>query len=247
MKIILIRHGESVWNQANRFTGWEDVPLSDKGIEEAREAGKLLAEQGLFPGKIYTSVLKRAIKTAWLIMEEMDAMYVPFEQSWRLNEKHYGLLQGLDKAETAARYGEAQVLQWRRAFSIAPPPLAPDAPNLPANMKSYAHIPASLLPATESLKDTIDRFLPFWEETIKPAAKENQTLFIVAHGNSLRGLVMKLRNLSEDEILSFNIPTAIPYLFELDDEFNVISHRFLADENELKAKMEAVASQGKTK
>jgi len=245
-KIILVRHGESEWNKANRFTGWEDVSLSTKGISEAIEAGKLLKEEGLIPEVVFCSVLKRAIKTTWLMLEEMDAMYVPIEKDWRLNEKHYGMLQGLNKAETAQKYGEEQVLLWRRAFDVAPPPLEISAPNHPANLPAYASIPSNELPSTESLKDTVERLLPYWNERIAPAIKQHNTCMIAAHGNSLRGLVMHLKGMSTDEILAFNIPTGIPYLFELDDNLNVISDRFLLSEEELKAKMDAVANQGKS-
>jgi 2,3-bisphosphoglycerate-dependent phosphoglycerate mutase len=245
-KIILVRHGESEWNKANRFTGWEDVSLSPKGIEEAIEAGKLLKEKNLIPDFVFSSVLKRAIKTAWLMLEEMDAMYVPIEKNWRLNEKHYGMLQGLNKAETAEKYGEEQVLRWRRAFDVAPPELQKSAPNHPANLPAYKNMDAAVLPATESLKDTIERLIPYWNNRIVPEIKKNSTTMIAAHGNSLRGLVMHLKGMNTDEILAFNIPTGIPYLFELDENLKVVNDEFLIDEATLKARMDAVAAQGKS-
>lgn len=245
LKIILLRHGQSQWNKENRFTGWENVPLSEVGVMEAREAGKLMREAGLAPNYAYTSYLKRAIKTCWLALEEMDLMHIPVEKDWRLNEKHYGALQGLNKSETAAQYGEAQVLLWRRAFDVAPPPLDLNDPRFPGNQSMYQNIDASLLPQTESLEDTIQRLLPVWKNQILPQAMSHGTLLITAHGNSLRGLVKELKGLTAEEILKVNIPTGIPYLFELDQDFKVIEDRYLLDEATLSARMEAVASQGK--
>lgn len=245
LKIILLRHGQSQWNKENRFTGWENVPLSDLGILEAKEAGKLMQEAGLQPNYAFTSFLKRAIKTCWLALEEMDLMHIPVEKDWRLNEKHYGNLQGLNKSETAAKYGEEQVLLWRRAFDVAPPALDPTDPRFPGNQSMYSGIPTQLLPDTESLQDTIQRLLPLWKNQILPKASEHGTILITAHGNSLRGVVKELKGLTAEEILKVNIPTGIPYLFELDEDFRVIQDRYLIDEATLTARMEAVASQGK--
>lgn len=246
-KLVIIRHGQSQWNLENRFTGWADVPLTERGIEEAKKAGRTLKEKGFHFDIAYTSYLKRAIKTLWLVLEEMDQMYVPIINSWRLNEKHYGSLTGLNKPETAAKYGEEQVKLWRRGFAIAAPGLEINDPQHPANDIKYAGIDKSLLPATESLKDTIDRFMPFWDEYIIPGFKVHDEILITAHGNSIRGIVMHLKNLTEQEILEINIPTGIPYVFELTDDLKVIKDYYLADEEELKQLMNEVASQGKAK
>lgn len=246
-KLVIIRHGQSQWNLENRFTGWADVPLTDRGIEEAKKAGRNLKEKGFQFDIAYTSYLKRAIKTLWLLLEEMDQMYIPVTNAWRLNEKHYGTLTGLNKAETAEKYGEEQVKLWRRGFAIAPPALDQTDPAHPCNEIKYAGIDKDLLPGTESLKDTIHRFMPFWTEHIIPGFKIHDEILIAAHGNSLRGIVMHLKGLSEQEILEVNIPTGIPYVFELTEDLKVIKDYYLADEEELKKLMNEVASQGKAK
>lgn len=242
-----MRHGESTWNKLNVFTGWTDVPLSEQGIEEARKGGQTLKAHGFRPRMAYTSYLSRAIKTLWLVLEEMDMMYIPEIKSWRLNEKHYGELQGLNKAETAAKFGNEQVLLWRRSFDVPPAPLAEDDPRNPRLDPRYADVEPSLLPLTESLKEVIERMLPFWESDIKPSLEKHDEILVAAHGNSLRALVMHLKNMTEDEIIAFNIPTAIPYVFEFDDEMNLLKDYFLGDPEEIKKLMEAVANQGKAK
>ena len=246
-RLVLMRHGESTWNKLNVFTGWTDVPLSEQGIEEARKGGKTLKEHGFRPKLAYTSYLSRAIKTLWLVLEEMDMMYVPEIKSWRLNEKHYGELQGLNKAETAAKFGNEQVLLWRRSFDIPPAPLADDDPRNPRLDPRYADVDPALLPLTESLKEVIERMLPFWESDIKPSLEKHGEILVSAHGNSLRALVMHLKKMSEEEIIAFNIPTAIPYVFEFDDNMNLQKDYFLGDPEEIKKLMEAVANQGKAK
>ncbi len=246
-KLLLIRHGESVWNKENRFTGWTDVPLSENGIEEAKKAGKLLKEEGFQFKVAYTSYLKRAIKTLWLILEEMDLMWIPEYKSWRLNEKHYGMLQGLNKAETAEKYGADMVQLWRRSFDVPPQPLEPDDERNPKFDPRYADLTPNEIPMTESLKDVIERMVPYWENEIMPKLKEKEEVIIAAHGNSLRALVMHLKNMSKEEILQFNIPTGIPYLFEFDDDMNLISDRFLGDPEVIKELMEKVANQAKAK
>lgn len=246
-RLVLMRHGESTWNKLNVFTGWTDVPLSEQGIEEARKGGRTLKENGFRPKMAYTSYLSRAIKTLWLVLEEMDLMYIPEVKSWRLNEKHYGELQGLNKSETAAKFGNEQVLLWRRSFDVPPAPLAVDDPRNPRLDPRYADTDPALLPLTESLKEVIERMLPFWESDIKPSLVKHGEILVAAHGNSLRALVMKLKNMTEEEIIAFNIPTAIPYVFEFDDELNLIKDYFLGDPEEIKKLMEAVANQGKAK
>ena len=246
-KLVIIRHGQSEWNLENRFTGWADVNLTPRGLEEAKKAGETLKNAGYRFGLAYTSYLKRAIKTLWLLLEEMDQMSIPVHNSWRLNEKHYGTLTGLNKAETAEKYGEEQVKLWRRGFAIAPPALDTHDPLHPCNDAKYTRIDPSLLPGTESLKDTIDRIMPYWNEVILPSLKEHDEVLIAAHGNSLRGIVMHLKNLSEEEILEVNIPTGIPYVFELTDDMKLIKDYYLADKEELDKLMNEVASQGKSK
>jgi 2,3-bisphosphoglycerate-dependent phosphoglycerate mutase len=246
-RLVLMRHGESTWNKLNVFTGWTDVPLSEQGVEEARKGGRTLRENGFRPKLAYTSYLSRAIKTLWLVLEEMDMMYIPEIKSWRLNEKHYGELQGLNKAETAARFGNDQVLLWRRSFDIPPAPLADTDPRNPRLDPRYADVDPALLPLTESLKEVIERMLPFWESDIKPSLRKHDEILVSAHGNSLRALVMHLKNMSKDEIIAFNIPTAIPYVFEFDDDMNLLKDYFLGDPDEIKRLMEAVANQGKAK
>ena len=227
---MLLRHGESVWNLANRFTGWTDVDLSDNGKAEAQKAGKLLKEHNFSFDHAYSSVLKRAIRTLWIVLDELDAMWVPTEHNWRLNERHYGALQGLNKAETAVQYGEEQVHLWRRSYDIPPPLLEPSDERHPKNDLRYADIPAEQLPCGESLKDTLHRLLPYWHSTLAPALNAGQKILIVAHGNSLRALVQYLDNLSNDEILNLNIPTGVPLVYELDEELKPIKHGYLREE-----------------
>jgi len=245
MKLVLIRHGESQWNKENRFTGWTDVDLTEKGIEEAKNAGKLLKAEGFTFDIAYTSVLKRAIHTLWNVMDEMDLDWIPVYRSWRLNEKSYGDLQGLNKAETAQKYGDDQVLLWRRSFNVRPPELEITDKRHPINELKYGTIDKSLLPATECLKDTIDRFLPYWHETIQPTILQQQKVLIVAHGNSLRALVKYLDHLSDEEILDVNIPTGIPLVYDLDENLNVMSKNYLGNEETIKQLMNAVKNQGK--
>lgn len=245
--IVLIRHGESVWNKENRFTGWTDVDLTEKGIQEAVKAGNLLKEKGYVFGKAYTSYLKRAVKTLDVVLDRMDQDWIPIEKNWRLNEKHYGDLQGLNKAETAAKYGDEQVLIWRRSYDIAPNPLATTDPRHPGNEVRYKEVNKSDLPATESLKDTVARILPYWKDVIFPTLKTTDQVLVAAHGNSLRGIIKYLKNISDDEIVHLNLPTAVPYVFEFDDNYNLINDYFLGDPEEIKKLMEAVANQGKKK
>jgi len=246
-KLVLLRHGESVWNKENRFTGWTDVDLTDHGREEARRAGQLLREGGFAFDVAYTSVLKRAIKTLWLTLEEMDLMWIPVLNSWRLNERHYGALQGLNKAETAAKFGEAQVLAWRRSYDVPPPPLEPDDPRSPARDPRYRGLAPAEIPLTECLKDTVDRFLPYWRETIAPAVRDDRRVAIVAHGNSLRALVKYLDGMSDEAIVKLNIPTAIPLVYELDDALRPLRRYYLGDPSMAEAAAQAVANQGKAR
>ena len=246
-KLVIIRHGQSEWNLENRFTGWADVNLTPQGLEEAKKAGETLKNAGFQFGLAYTSYLKRAIKTLWLLLEEMDQMSIPIYNSWRLNEKHYGTLTGLNKAETAEKYGEDQVKLWRRGFAVAPPALATTDPLHPCNDPKYKQVDPALLPGTESLKDTIERIMPYWNEVILPSFSHHDEILIAAHGNSLRGIVMHLKNLTEEEILEVNIPTGIPYVFELNDELKLQKDYYLANEEELKKLMNEVAAQGKAK
>lgn len=246
-KLVLLRHGESVWNQENRFTGWQDVGLTDKGLAEAQAAGQLLCEKGYDFDLAFTSVLRRAIKTLWTVLDELDRMWVPVQHSWRLNERHYGALQGLNKAETAAQYGDEQVLIWRRAYAIAPPPLADGDPRLPLGDPRYAEIPPAELPRTECLKDTVARVLPYWNEQIAPAIRAGRRVLIAAHGNSLRALIKYLDGMSEEAIVGLNIPTAQPLVYELDADLKPIRHYYLGDAEAIAAAINAVASQGKAK
>jgi 2,3-bisphosphoglycerate-dependent phosphoglycerate mutase len=245
MKLVLLRHGESQWNKENRFTGWTDIDLTEKGIEEAKNAGKLLKAEGFTFDIAYTSLLKRAIHTLWNVMDEMDLAWIRVERSWRLNEKSYGALQGLNKAETAKKYGEDQVLLWRRSFNIRPPELDISDKRHPVNELKYSSIDKSLLPSTESLKDTIDRFLPYWYETIMPSILNQQKVLIAAHGNSLRALVKYLDHSSDEEILEVNIPTGIPLVYELDEKLNVISKNYLGDQAAINQLINSVKNQGK--
>jgi 2,3-bisphosphoglycerate-dependent phosphoglycerate mutase len=246
-RIVLLRHGESTWNQENRFTGWTDVDLAAKGVDEARRAGRLLKEDGFVFDVAYTSVLKRAIRTLWLVLEEMDLMWIPVHPHWRLNERHYGALQGLNKAETAAKFGDDQVLIWRRAYDIPPPALEPSDPRYPGNDPRYAALTRQELPLTECLKDTVDRFLPHWNNVIAPAVKSGQRVIITAHGNSLRALVKYLDNVGDKEIVGLNIPTGVPLVYELDDDLKPLKHYYLGDQAEIAKAMASVASQGKAK
>jgi 2,3-bisphosphoglycerate-dependent phosphoglycerate mutase len=242
-RLLLLRHGESTWNKDNRFTGWTDVDLTDKGREEAREAGRLMKAEGYMFDIAYTSVLKRATRTLWIAMDEMDLLWVPWERSWRLNERHYGALQGLNKAETAAKHGEAQVKIWRRAYDIPPPPLSPDDERHAARDRRYAGLAPSEIPLTESLKDTVARFLPYWHETIAPAITSGQRVLIAAHGNSLRALVKYLDDISDEKIVELNIPTGIPLVYELDAALKPVRSGYLGDPEAAKKAAAAVANQ----
>jgi len=244
-QVVLLRHGESDWNKANRFTGWTDVGLSEKGVEEAREAGRLLRAEGFRFDVAYTSVLKRAIKTLWLALEELDQMWIPVINSWRLNERHYGALQGLNKAETAKEFGEAQVKIWRRSYDTPPPALEETDPRHPKSDPRYAALPPADLPRTESLKDTVARFLPYWHDTIAPDIRSGRRVVIAAHGNSLRALVKHLDGISDQEIVGLNIPTGIPLLYRLDADLKPLGSRYLGDPEAARKAAEAVAAQAK--
>ncbi|TWU14620.1 2,3-bisphosphoglycerate-dependent phosphoglycerate mutase [Symmachiella macrocystis] len=246
-KVVLLRHGESQWNLENRFTGWTDVDLTEAGIGQASGAGKILKEQGFTFDQAYTSVLKRAIRTLWLALDEMDLMWIPVERDWRLNERHYGDLQGLNKAETAKKFGDEQVLVWRRSYDTPPPPLDAGDERCPGNDRRYENLSAEQLPLTECLKDTVERVMPYWHETIAPAIKAGQKLIIVAHGNSLRALVKYLDDVSEEEIVGLNIPTGVPLVYELDENLKPIRHEYLGDQAAIQAAMDAVAKQGQAK
>jgi 2,3-bisphosphoglycerate-dependent phosphoglycerate mutase len=241
--VVLLRHGESTWNQENRFTGWTDVDLSERGVAEATEAGRLLREGGYVFDVAYTSVLKRAIRTLWIALDALDQMWIPVAKSWRLNERHYGALQGLNKAETAAKHGEAQTKIWRRSYDIPPPPLTRDDPRHPSRDPRYASLAPDELPLTESLKDTVARFLPYWHDTIAPAIKSGQRVVIAAHGNSLRALVKYLDQIPESDIVELNIPTGIPLVYELDETLEPIRHEYLGDPEAAKAAAARVANQ----
>ena len=243
--LILLRHGESQWNLENRFTGWTDVDLSQKGMEEATGAGKIMKEKGYTFDIVFTSVLKRALRTTWLALEQMDLLWIPEEKSWRLNERHYGALQGLNKAEMTKRYGEKQVHIWRRSYDIRPPALEKSDERHPGNDPRYADLSPEELPLTECLKDTVKRFLPYWHETIAPAIRSGKRVIISAHGNSLRALVKYLDNISDEEIPELNIPTGIPLVYELNDDLTPIRHYYLGDPEAAKKAAEAVAKQGK--
>jgi 2,3-bisphosphoglycerate-dependent phosphoglycerate mutase len=247
IKLVLLRHGESVWNLENRFTGWTDVDLTPKGLEEAREAGRLLREGGYTFDVAYTSLLKRAIRTLWIVQDDMDLMWLPVHRTWRLNERHYGALQGLNKAETAAKYGDAQVLVWRRSYGDPPPALTPEDERYPGHDRRYADLSRDELPLTESLKDTVARFLPYWHETIVPDLRADKRVLIAAHGNSLRALVKHLDGVSEEEIVGLNIPTGIPLVYELDDDLRPITHYYLGDPEAARKAAEAVAKQAQAK
>ena len=246
-KIVLLRHGESVWNKENRFTGWTDVDLSEKGIEEAKLAGQRLKKEGFAFDAAYTSVLKRAIRTLWITLDEMDLMWIPVYNSWRLNERHYGALQGLNKSEMALKYGEEQVLIWRRSYDVRPPELEKSDKRHPAYDLRYKDLDKKDIPSTECLKDTVGRFLPYWQKTIAPAVKDGQRIIIAAHGNSLRALVKYLDNISDAEIVKLNIPTGIPLVYELDKKLKPIKHYYLGDAEEIKKATDSVANQGRVK
>jgi 2,3-bisphosphoglycerate-dependent phosphoglycerate mutase len=246
-RLVLLRHGESIWNQENRFTGWTDVDLTDKGREEAREAGRLLAAEKFEFDIAHTSVLKRAIRTLWIVQDEMDLLWIPVLRSWRLNERHYGALQGLNKSETAAEHGEAQVKIWRRSYDIAPPPLTPADPRHPSRDRRYASLSPKELPLTESLKDTVARFLPYWHQAIAPDILAGRKVLIAAHGNSLRALVKYLDHVSEEEIVELNIPTGIPLVYLLNEDLKPLQKFYLGDQEAVQQAMAAVANQGKAR
>ena len=246
-KLVLLRHGESQWNKENRFTGWVDVDLSERGREEAKIAGELLRSEGFRFDKAYTSVLKRAIRTLWIALDELDQMWIPVVRSWRLNERYYGGLTGLNKGETAAKYGDEQVLIWRRSYDTPPPPIDKSNKDYPAHDPRYAGLSESELPVTECLKDTVERVIPYWDSAIAPDILAGQNLIIAAHGNSLRALVKYLDNMSDEEIVNLNIPTGVPLVYELDANLKPIRSYYLGDQAAIEAKMKAVANQGKAK
>jgi len=246
-KLVLLRHGESVWNKENRFTGWTDVGLSEKGTQEAIEAGKVLKENGFRFKLAYTSYLTRAIKTLSLVLEEMDLMWIPVDKSWRLNEKHYGMLQGLNKSEMADKYGDEQILLWRRSYDIPPPPLTEDDERSSLKDPRYAELNKKDIPMTECLKDVVDRMVPYWENEISVNLEAYEEVLVAAHGNSLRAVVKYLKDMSDEDILAFNIPTGIPYVFEFDDDMNLLKDYFLGDPEVIKKLMEQVANQAKKK
>jgi 2,3-bisphosphoglycerate-dependent phosphoglycerate mutase len=244
-KLVLLRHGESQWNLENRFTGWTDVDLTEQGRQEARAAGELLRSEGFEFDIAYASVLKRAIRTLWIALDAMDRMWLPVVHSWRLNERHYGALQGLNKAETAARFGEQQVLIWRRAYAVAPDPLSPEDPRWAGRDPRYKHLQPHDIPATECLRDTVARVIPFWKDSIAPAIQRGRRVIVAAHGNSLRALIKYLDNVSDDDIVGLNIPTARPLVYELDAELRPLTHYYLGDADEIARATAAVAAQGR--
>ena len=246
-KIVLIRHGESVWNKENRFTGWKDVDLSEKGLEEAKAAGKLMKDQGFEFDIAFTSVLKRAIRTLNIVLDEMDSMWIPVTKNWRLNERHYGNLQGLNKAEMAEKFGDEQVLVWRRSYDIPPPPMTADDERSPRKDRRYDDLADAEIPLTECLKDTVERFVPYWESEIAPKVTEGKRVIVAAHGNSLRALVKHLDGIADDEIVKLNIPTGVPLVYELDADLKPIKSYYLGDAEAIKAAQDAVANQGKAK
>jgi 2,3-bisphosphoglycerate-dependent phosphoglycerate mutase len=246
-KLVLLRHGESQWNLENRFTGWHDVNLTEQGEREGREAGRLLKAEGFEFDMAYCSVLTRAIRTLWLALTEMDQVWIPVQREWRLNERHYGSLQGLNKAETAQQYGDEQVLVWRRSYDIPPPPMSKDDDGYAGKDRRYAHLSEDELPLSECLKDTVDRFLPLWENTIAPQIKAGKQIMIAAHGNSLRALIKYLDGVTDEDILGMNVPTGMPLVYELDEDLKPISRQYLGDPEKVAKAMEAVANQGKAK
>jgi 2,3-bisphosphoglycerate-dependent phosphoglycerate mutase len=245
IRVLRLRHGESEWNKSNQFTGWTDVDLTEEGRKQAKQAGEILRQEGYTFDVAYTSVLKRAIRTLWIALDELDLMWIPVHRSWRLNERHYGGLQGLNKAETAAKYGDDQVKIWRRSYDIPPPALEKDDERYPGRDPRYAELSAAELPTTECLKDTVERFLPYWHEVIAPTIKSGKKVIIAAHGNSLRALVKYLDHVSDTDILELNIPTGVPLVYELDDNLNPIKHYYLGDQAAIEAAMQSVANQGK--
>ena len=246
-RLVLLRHGESVWNKENRFTGWTDVDLSEKGLSEARQAGALLKAEGFTFDLAYTSVLKRAIRTLWIVLDELDLMWIPIENSWRLNERHYGALQGLNKAEMAAQYGDEQVHIWRRSYATPPPPLEKTDPRYPGNDPRYRGLAEADIPVTESLKDTVARVIPYWQGTIAPALRAGRKLIVAAHGNSLRALVKYLDDISDDEIVSLNIPTGVPLVYELNEQLRPVTHYYRGDPEEIAKAGQAVERQGQAR
>ena len=246
-KLVLLRHGQSIWNLENLFTGWIDVDLSAQGLEEAKESGRLLKAEGIAFDLAFTSVLKRAIRTLWITLDEMDMMWLPVERSWRLNERHYGALQGLDKAQTVAKHGADQVKVWRRSYDIPPPPLEASHPQHPRFDRRYAGVPAAELPASESLKDTLGRVLPFWNQRIAPELTAGRNVLVAAHGNSLRAMVKMLDRMTDEAIVELNIPTGVPLVYELDAKLTPLSSRYLGDPEAVKARAEAVARQTEKK
>ncbi len=247
IKLVLLRHGESAWNKEDKFTGWTDVDLSEKGMSEAKEAGEVLEKEGYVFDAAYTSVLKRAIRTLWFVLDEMDLMWIPIYNSWRLNERHYGALQGLNKSEMAQKFGEEQVLIWRRSYDIPPMALEKKDSRYPGNDPRYKGLAEKDIPLTESLKETVARVAPYWKETIAPGLKSGKRVIIAAHGNSLRALVKYLDNMSEEEIIKLNIPTGIPLVYELARDLSPIKHYYLGDQSKIQAAIASVASQGKAK
>jgi 2,3-bisphosphoglycerate-dependent phosphoglycerate mutase len=244
IKLVLLRHGESIWNKENRFTGWTDVDLSERGIAEAKNAATVLKEGGYTFDIAFTSVLKRAIRTLWIVLDEMDLMWIPVHRSWRLNERHYGALQGLNKTEMSTKYGEEQVLLWRRSYDIRPPALEPTDERNPGNDPRYEELERNDVPLTESLKDTVARVLPYWHDTLEPAIKSGKRTIISAHGNSLRGLVKHFDKISDEDIIRLNIPTGIPLVYELDSQLKPIKHYYLGDPDQVRKAVESVATQG---
>jgi len=244
-QLVLLRHGESTWNRENRFTGWTDVDLTDQGVAEAKSAGRTLRENGFVFDVAHTSLLKRAIRTLWLVLDDMDLMWIPVYRSWRLNERHYGALQGLNKAETAAKFGDQQVLIWRRSYDVPPPALEPSDPRHPGKDPRYARLDPTELPLTECLKDTVARFLPYWHETIAPSVASGQRVIVAAHGNSLRALVKYLDGIGDAEIVGLNIPTGVPLVYELSDDLKPLRHYYLGDAEKVAQAVQAVANQGK--
>jgi 2,3-bisphosphoglycerate-dependent phosphoglycerate mutase len=244
--LVLLRHGESQWNKENRFTGWTDVDLSEKGREEAKEAGRLLKEKGIAFNVAYTSLLKRAIHTLWIVLDEIDQPWLTVNKTWQLNERHYGALQGLNKAETAKEYGEDQVKVWRRSYDVPPPPITKEDERYAGNDPRYVALSDDELPLTECLKDTVARVMPYWEEKIKPALESGRTVLVVAHGNSLRALVKHLDRISDEDIVELNIPTGVPLVYEFDDDVKPVLHYYLGDQEEIAKQVAAVEKQGKT-
>ena len=245
-QLILLRHGESEWNLENRFSGWKDIDLTETGVAEAKKSAELLADEGLLPEFAFTSVLKRAIRTLWIVLDEMDRMWIPVERSWKLNERSYGALQGLNKAETAEKHGDEQVLIWRRSYDTQPPALEPGDERNPRHDSRYAELSDDEVPLTECLKDTVERVLPYWEERIVPQIRTGKQVLVAAHGNSLRALVKHLDGISDQDIVGLNIPTGVPLIYELNDDMTPAGHRYLGDQEEIEAAMRAVANQGRS-